>query len=187
MYYICRNFKKMEEKKPFNKGDIIVKKTVKGWFAIYEGNLVPGYGYQKKYSLIAVYDPEKYQKMENGEYAKAPFFANATKFERCPESIDECNECYWYGFANEDDIKYAQDVLLEHGLRWDAENFRLLDVNTGEVVREIVMPKTQYSGAKIHVSRRRLREIHEAIESKTPITRQPPYDQRYGYWDDMMD
>ena len=178
----------MEDKRPFQKGDFIVKKTVKGWFAIYEGNLVPGYSYQKKYSLIAAYDPEKYQKMEDGTYAKAPFFAYATKFERCAESIDETAECYWYGIANEDEIKEAKEILCDHGLAWDDENFRLLDISTGEVVREIVKPKTNYSGAMIHVSRSRLVELQDKIESVKSTT-SPMYDERRYQrdWDDMYE
>jgi len=156
----------MEEKRDFNKGDFIAKTNKQGWFAIYEGCEIRNSYYLKKYTLICAYDPSAYGKQDDGTYGSYQKFVYATSAHPCDETVDENKESYFYRLATEDEIEAAKKILEEQGFYWNPVEYTLTDLNSGEVVKKIVGPKTKYSGNVIKPTRGVLEAMHKkAMES----------------------
>lgn len=174
----------MEEKRPFNRGDFIAKQNKSGWFAIYDGVENRNTYYMKRYSLICMFDPSSYGKLSDGSYGTYQKFAYATKHTDCEETIDENKESYFYRLATDDEIKEAMKVLEEQGFKWDPKEFTLTDINTGEIVKKVVHPKTKYSGGIIKPTRGVMKAFMDKLASKeTTRAASTPIIYRHGYCD----
>lgn len=190
---IIRTFAKlkrrlMNEKRPFTRGDIITKSTSKGWFVIYDGTEVQVTQYTKKYALVLYYDPEKYTKNEDtGVYDRKPFLTYATSTMPCLETIDENKETYWYNIASEEEEAEVMEKLAEFHLHWNKETFTLTDTETGEVIKQLKMPKIAYCGTPIVPSSGFLASICAMVDKVNPkAVSTPVYANGYNreYWDD---
>jgi hypothetical protein len=188
---IIRSLKKvlsMDDKRQFSRGDVIVKSSIKGWFAIYDGSPIKTSSYTTKYSLVLMYDPEKYQKdEETGVYEKRPYLVYATSDTPCPETIDEDKETFWMSIADEDQINDVNGKLCEHGLFWDKVTMSLLCLETGEVIKQLKAPKTEYDGSTIIPSSGYLTSICAGIAAVNPKPITSTYDNRNNLYGDYRD
>ena len=147
----------MEEYRVFQKGDFITETNKPGSFFIYEGiNLSPSY---KKLSIIAQYDPSKYRKQDDGEYYSSPFLEIATNNSKCDKSLYEDKETYWCKICTPEQKEKALEVLRNYGYSWDDETLSIIDINTGEVVRKVTEPKTEYNGETVKPITKKLKDL----------------------------
>ena len=182
----------MDEKRQFERGDIITKSSVKGWFVIYDGTPINVTTYTKKYALVLYYDPEKYQKVDDsGTWDKREFLSYATCTEACAENIDENKETFWYTIAEGEDLEAVHKKLAEMHLHWDRDTLTLTNTETGEVIKQLKSPKLNYDGLPIIPSNGFLRSICATIDKVNPKETagsgayHNPYYGRYGedYYD----
>ena len=147
-----------ETKKAFNKGDFIKYSTYNGatenktTFGIFEGvDLAPEYQYTKKFSLAAYYDSYKYcSNLDNGAgWGYAPSLDVATKDKPCEKTIDTLVEDSWWSLCTPLEKKEAIEILASYGYEWNEELLALVDMNTGEIVHKIIIPKIEYNGETI--------------------------------------
>lgn len=134
----------MEEKRFFKPGDFVKRNSKAGGFVIYEGNNISETAC-KRLTVVCEYDPEKY-KMTDAGYAYVPVLDMGTNTKRCQTTIDTEKEDYWYSLCNEEEKNRAERVLLRYGYEWDAENLRMIDITTGEIVKSIKIPDDKYYG-----------------------------------------
>lgn len=127
-------------------GDFITYVNKPGAFGIYEGVLVDSTTqYLKSYSLVLYYEPNKYVDTEDG-YKAIEYLDIATDSKRCEKTIDTNKENYWWHVATSKQKEEAINKLKEKGYLWDEENFRLINIETGEIVKKIYFPKIEYKG-----------------------------------------
>jgi hypothetical protein len=149
----------MEEiKKAFNKGDFIKYTTYnsetqkKVTFGIFEGiDLAPEYQYSKKFSLAAYYDSYKYcSNLDNGVgWGYAPVLEVARDGKQCEKTIDTLVEDSWWSLCTPIEKRNAIEILAGYGYEWNEELLALVDINTGEIVHKIIIPKLEYNGDTI--------------------------------------
>ena len=168
----------------FERGDFLKKDNKKGSFMIYEGNNISETSY-KKMTLLCAFDPEKYM-LRNGTYDKVPFLEVGTKAKPCAETITSDEEDFWVKKCSESEKQAALKVLREHGYVWIEKTFELVDVETGEVVRKIVIPDETYHGEIIHSNGNKFKDIIKdwctsKIPPKTIYTYPRNYDDDYYY------
>ena len=175
----------MEEKRVFKQGDFLKKNNKEGSFMIYEGNNMSETTY-KKMTLICCYDPEKYM-MTSAGYSHVPHLEVATPTKRCEETIDTEQEDYWISICSDEERMRAERILLRYGYEWDAESLSLVDVETGEVVKKIVIPDNTYYGQII----KPISDAFKAILKRFCITKnKTTYSSQYAnggypdYWEE---
>ena len=134
----------MEEKRFFKPGDFVKRNNKAGGFVIYEGNNISETAC-KRLTVVCEYDPEKY-KMTDAGYAYVPTLDMGTNKKRCATTIDTEKEDYWYSLCNDAERERAERVLFRYGYEWDAENLRMIDITTGEIVKTIKLPDNKYYG-----------------------------------------
>lgn len=179
----------MEEvKHNLNPGDFIKRKNKDGCFMIFEGNNISETSY-KRLTLICEYDPEKYM-MTSAGYDHVPNLDMATATKRCSVTIDTDKEDYWIGLCNEAEKRRAEKILLRYGYEWDAENLRMIDITTGEIVKKITTPDNTYYGQIIKpisdAFKAMLKRfcINKNKVSYSPQYGCPQYGCGYDGWDD---
>jgi hypothetical protein len=171
-----------EVEQKFKIGDFLKKDNKKGSFMIYEGKNISDSSY-KKMTLLCVYDPEKYMP-HDGLYDKQPYLEVGTKTKPCSETINTEEEDFWVKKCTEKEKQEALELLKEYGYVWLEETLELIDMETGELVRKIVVPDNKYHGELIHSNGNKFNKIIKSwCESKIPPRTYYPYD-RYDYYDD---
>ena len=174
----------MEEKRFFKPGDFVKRNSKAGGFVIYEGNNISETAC-KRLTVVCEYDPEKY-KMTDAGYAYVPVLDMGTNTKRCQTTIDTEKEDYWYSLCNEEEKNRAERVLLRYGYEWDAENLRMIDITTGEIVKSIKLPDDKYYGQII----KPMSDASKAMLKKLCVEKNKPSYPAYdgpgwdGYYDD---
>lgn len=135
-------------KKIFNKGDFLKYENKPGSFVIFEGiDLMPTYQYTKKLSVAAHFDPSKYCENENGVgWGTRPFLEVAKSNKPCEKTIDTFEEDYFWKICTEAEKAAAIEKLRAYGYEWDDETLSIIDIETGEIVHKIIVPKLEYNG-----------------------------------------
>ena len=166
--------------KKFERGEFLKKDNKKGSFMIYEGNNLSATSYRKM-SLVCYYDPESFQMGSIG-YENRPKLEVATKLTPCPTTIDTEEEDFWIKTCTPNEKTAAIEVLKKHGLYWDEDNFALIDINTGEIIRKLIIPDDTYYGQIIKPISKKFKELLKKwVISKL----QPAYtNYNYDYFDD---
>lgn len=141
---------------PFKAGDFIKYtsySTQKVTFAIFEGCDLTSYNnvYAKKYSLACFYDSYCYQNNLNNDkgWGYVPKFFIASDNKACDKTIDTLKEDRWWSLCDEEEIKNAHEVLATYGVKWDEENKCLVNLDTGEIVYKLIIPRLKYDGEEI--------------------------------------
>jgi hypothetical protein len=174
----------MEEKRFFKPGDFVKRNSKAGGFVIYEGNNISETAC-KRLTVVCEYDPEKY-KMTDAGYAYVPVLDMGTNTKRCQTTIDTEKEDYWYSLCNEEEKNRAERVLLRYGYEWDAENLRMIDITTGEIVKSIKIPDDKYYGQII----KPMSDASKAMLKKLCVEKNKPSYPAYdgpgwdGYYED---
>ena len=166
------------EKKPFQKGDFLKKNNKKGSFMIYEGDNLSKTTL-KKMSLVVYYDPEAFERNENGVYEQMKKLYVGDKYKPSSETIDTEKEDYWVSLCNEEEIQAAHQKLQEYGYKWDAEKMELTKIENGEIVRKIIVPDNTYYGHTIKPSPSQFKDLAQKYcqeENKVTTTYQYYYD-----------
>lgn len=131
----------------FEKGDFITWINKPNCFGIFEGiDLTPSYQYSKKYSLALFFDPNKYAQNDNGTYDNKPNLDISVGERRCEKTIDTDSEDYWWHKLTPIQYENAIATLEEWGYRWDEKTLSLIEIETGEIIKQIVIPKIEYNG-----------------------------------------
>jgi hypothetical protein len=135
-------------KRKFEKGDFLKYENKPGSFVIFEGvDLLPTYQYTKKFSVAAHYDPSKYCENENGVgWSTRPFLEIAKSNKPCEKTLDSLEEDYFWKVCTETEKAAAIQKLRDYGYEWDEESLSIVDMETGEVVHKIIVPKLEYNG-----------------------------------------
>lgn len=174
----------MEEKRFFKPGDFVKRNSKASGFVIYEGNNISETAC-KRLTVVCEYDPEKY-KMTDAGYAYVPVLDMGTNTKRCQTTIDTEKEDYWYSLCNEEEKNRAERVLLRYGYEWDAENLRMIDITTGEIVKSIKIPDDKYYGQII----KPMSDASKAMLKKLCVEKNKPSYPAYdgpgwdGYYED---
>ena len=171
----------MEEKRVFKQGDFLKKNNKSGSFMIYEGIDYSETTY-KKLSLVCEYDPEKYM-MTSAGYSHVPNLEVAKNGKRCESTIDTDKEDYWISICTAEEKLRAEQILLRYGYEWDDENLRLVDLETGEVVKKISIPDNTYYGQII----KPISDAFKALLKRFCIAKNKPtyaYGNGYTEYDD---
>jgi hypothetical protein len=130
----------------FEKGDFVTWINKPGCFGIYEGkNLNDNSLYTKKMTLLAFFDPSKYTDTEEG-YKTIPFLDVSKDKHVCEKTMDTEKEDYWWHKATKEQKENAMNILAEWGYYWDEENLALVKIDTGEIIKRIIIPKLEYNG-----------------------------------------
>jgi len=191
------------EKKIFNKGDFIKYSTynsandsTKFAFGIFEGvDLAPEYQYTKKLSLAAYYDSWKYcNNLDNGVgWGYQPVLEVASQNKPCEKTIDTICEDSWWTVCTPLEKKRALEILAKYGIDWNEEEMTLTNVETGEILHRIIVPKLEYNGDVIKPICNELKtKLKTAVLSKNKTSYSSSYPNRhnaYGYngydeWED---
>jgi hypothetical protein len=163
----------------FERGDFLRKDTKKGSFMIFEGNNVSDTSY-KRLSLVCYYNPEEFQMGAIG-YESKPKLEIATKLAPCPTTVDTDEEDFWIKKCSPNEKAAALEILKQHGLFWNEETLELVDIETGEVVRRVIVPDNKYYGQIIHPISEKFKElIKKWVISKL----KPIYNYNQNYYDD---
>lgn len=164
----------MGENRFFKPGDFVKRNNKAGGFVIFEGNNISESSY-KRLTVVCEYDPEKY-KMTDAGYAYVPVLDMGTNKKRCETTIDTEKEDYWYSLCNEAEKDRAEKVLFKYGYEWDAENLRMIDITTGEIVKSIKLPDNTYYGQIIKPMSDAFKEIiKKSCYKKSEPSHYPPY------------
>ncbi len=147
-----------EIKRRFERGDFLTKKNKKGSFMIYEGNNLSESTTYKRMTLVCNYDPEKYVMGDIG-YEQRPHLELGSRNKPCVDTIDTEMEDYWISICTDEQKEEAIRILAEYGLFWNEETFELVDIETGELIRKIVIPDNKYYGQVIKTSSERFKEL----------------------------
>lgn len=174
----------MGENRFFKPGDFIKRNNKCGSFVIFEGNNISESSY-KRLTVVCEYDPEKY-KMTDAGYAYVPVLDMGTNAKRCDTTIDTEKEDYWYSLCSDAERERAERILLRYGYEWDAENLRMIDITTGEIVKTIKLPDEKYYGQIIKPMSDAFKEM---IKKSCYKESKPSYYQPYAGrgWDDYYD
>jgi hypothetical protein len=166
--------------KKFERGDFLKKDTKKGSFMIYEGNNISDTSY-KKMTVICYYDPESFQMGPIG-YEPRPKLEIGTKIHPCTMTLDTEEEDFWIKACTPNEKAAAIEVLKRHGLFWNEETLELVDIESGEVVRRVIIPDNKYYGEIIRPISEKFKElIKKWVISKL----RPCYPTHtYDYYDD---
>ena len=166
--------------KKFERGDFLKKDTKKGSFMIYEGNNISDTSY-KKMTVICYYDPESFQMGPIG-YEPRPKLEVGTKIHPCTITLDTEEEDFWIKACTPNEKAAAIEVLKRHGLFWNEETLELVDIESGEVVRRVIIPDDKYYGEIIRPISEKFKElIKKWVISKL----RPCYPTHtYDYYDD---
>ena len=170
----------MEEvvKRVFKRGDFLKKTMKPGSFMIYEGNNISESAYNKKMTLVCFYDPKAYVKNEYGAYVEGPELKLASKKAPCESTVDTEEEDYYTKICNEEEKQEAIKTLAEYGYHWNEETFELVDIETGEIVRKLLIPDDKYHGQIVRpVSTETKKLIKRCCIKKLP----PSYNYNSGY------
>lgn len=171
-----------EIKKKFNRGDFLRKNNKKGSFMIYEGNNLSDTAY-KRMTLICIYDPEKYVMGSLG-YEQKPTLEVGTRQKACIETIDTEEEDYWIKLCNDQEKAEAIEILKEYGYHWNEETLELVDIETGEVVRKVMIPDNTYHGQIIKPISQEFKEIIKtACTNKNKVVARYSPSEDYDYYD----
>ena len=154
--------------KKFERGEFLRKDTKKGSFMIFEGNNLSENAY-KRLTLICFYDPEAFQMGPLG-YEQKPQLEVGTKIAPCTTTIDTDEEDFWIKRCNDNEKAAAMEILKKHGLFWNEEACELIDLETGEVIRRIIVPDNTYYGQII----RPISEKFKALLKKWVISKLTP-------------
>ena len=166
----------MEEKRLIKPGDFIKRNNKDGCFMIFEGKNISESTY-KRLTLVCEYDPEKYMMTDAG-YSHVPHLDMSTTAKRCEATIDTEREDYWISLCSEEEKLRAERILLRYGYEWDAENLRMIDLETGEIVKKIITPDDTYYGQII----KPISDAFKAMLKRFCITKnKPTYSPQYGY------
>jgi hypothetical protein len=166
----------MEEKRLIKPGDFIKRNNKDGSFMIFEGKNISETTY-KRLTLVCEYDPEKYMMTEAG-YSHVPHLDMGTPTKRCEATIDTEREDYWISLCSDEERLRAERILLRYGYEWDAENLRMIDLETGEIVKKIITPDDTYYGQII----KPISDAFKAMLKRFCITKnKPTYSPQYGY------
>lgn len=176
----------MEEKREFKKGDFIRSKSKPASFAIFEGiDLNPSYTYSKRYTVAAFFDPDKYCQNENGcGWSSRPVLEVATKTKPCEKTVDTLKEDYSWVICTEKEKEVAIKVLLDHGFEWNEELLSLIDIESGEIVHKVIIPKLEYKGNIIKPITDKFKMLLRSYtekENKPNYNYGRNYDNGYGY------
>ena len=167
----------------FERGEFLRKDSKKGSFMIFEGNNLSDSSY-KRLSLICYYDPECFQMGAIG-YESKPKLEIATKAAPCTTTIDTEEEDFWVKRCSPNEKAAALEVLKQHGLYWNEETFELVDIETGEVVRRLIIPDNTYHGEIIKPISERFKElIKKWVISKLKPSYYHNPNYNYDYYDD---
>lgn len=180
-------------KKTFEKGDFLkyysYQENEYGLaFAIFEGKEIEtSYTYVKKYSLVLFFDPHKYtqegNEIDGHGYSYKKYLTVATKEQPCQKQIDTLKEDSWWKICTPQEKQEAIQKLLTLGLQWDENNLQLIDITSGEVIYQIIVPKIQYNGNKIKPINNNLKsKLKNFITSKVKKTYYPNHNNDYGYY-----
>jgi hypothetical protein len=146
-----------DTKRMFSRGDFLKKNNKKGSFMIYEGNNISDSSY-KRMTLVCIYDPEKYMMGSLG-YEQKPHLEVGTTSKPCLETIDTEQEDYWISICTDNEKEQAIDILAKYGYYWNAESMELIKIETGEVIRKLVIPDNTYHGEVIKPTSDKFREL----------------------------
>ena len=191
----------MEEKKIFNKGDFIKYNAYNSSndnnrfaFGIFEGvDLAPEYQYTKKLSLAAYYDSWKYCNNLNNEvgWGHQPVLEVASQNKPCEKTIDTICEDSWWTVCTPLEKKHALEILATYGIDWNEEEMTLTNVETGEILHRIIVPKLEYNGDVIKPICDELKtKLKTAVLSKNKTSYSSSYPSQYnaygynGYYDE---
>lgn len=189
------------EKKIFNKGDFIKYSTynsanddTKFAFGIFEGiDLAPEYQYTKKLSLAAFYDSYKYCNNLDNEvgWGYKPVLEIASSNKPCEKTIDTVCEDTWWTICTPLEKQRALEILASYGIDWDEEEMTLTNVETGEILHRIIIPKIEYNGDVIKPICNELKsKLRTAVLSKNKASYSSSYPNQYnvygynGYYDE---
>lgn len=179
------------EKKIFNKGDFIKYSTynsanddTKFAFGIFEGvDLAPEFQYTKKLSLAAFYDSWKYcSNLDNGVgWGYQPVLEIASQNKPCEKTIDTICEDSWWTVCTPLEKKRALEILAKYGVDWNEEEMTLTNVETGEVLHRIIVPKLEYNGDVIKPICNELKtKLKTAVLSKNKTSYSSSYPNQYN-------
>lgn len=170
-------------KRKFEKGDFLKYENKPSSFAIFEGvDLMPSYQYTKKLSVAAFYDPSKYCENENGiGWSSRPVLEVAKNGKPCEKTLDTYEEDYFWKICTEAEKQDAIEKLLEYGYIWNQDLLALVDVETGEVVHKIIIPKLEYNGDVIKPMCEEHKELlKDFVISKNTYSYNGGYNNGYG-------
>jgi hypothetical protein len=130
----------------FSAGDIVVSRYGERYY-LFEGKTVEKLnGSVTYYSVIAEYDPKKCTRTKEGWGFVEHFdVASVTNQLAIPSDREDVT----YRLANEREKAKFLDILDSYGYFWDAKTSTLTEIDGGEVVHTVVMPKTEYNGEVI--------------------------------------
>lgn len=179
------------EKKIFNKGDFIKYSTynsandnTKFAFGIFEGvDLAPEYQYTKKLSLAAFYDSYKYCNNLNNEvgWGYKPVLEIASPNKPCEKTIDTVCEDSWWTICTPLEKQRALEILASYGIDWNEEEMTLTNVETGEILHRIIVPKLEYNGDIIKPICNELKsKLRTAVLSKNKASYSSSYPNQYN-------
>lgn len=180
------------EKRIFQKGEFITNTNKPTSFAIFEGIEMESYGVNKKYSVIAAYDPSKYRELPNGGgWASQPYLEVATSTTRCEQTVDGDTESYWWKPCTPEQKEKAIATLEDYGYHWNEELMAIVDKETGEIVRTIVVPKLEYHGEVVKPITQKVKafllKVCKEINMKKYSYQTNYYSGGYGCWDEYWD
>ena len=179
------------EKKTFNKGDFIKYTAYSGnnnvTFGIFEGvDLAPEFQYTKKYSLVLYYDSHKYCSNggENGGWGYKAVLDIGKDGKQCEKTIDTMEEDSWWSLCTPTEKREAIETLASYGYEWNEELMALVDVESGEIVHKIIIPKIEYHGDTIkpigHDLKNKLKKSVLAKNKTTSAAHNPYAYNMYG-------
>lgn len=173
-------------KSKFSKGDFLKYTNKPNSFVIFEGvDLMPTYQYTKKLSVVVHYDPSKYCENENGMgWSSRPVLEVAKNGKQCEKTVDTYDEDYFWSICTDEEKEAAIQKLAEYGYKWDEESLSLIDIETGEIVHRIIVPKLEYNGDVIKPICSEYKELLSdyALSKNTYTSRQAYYNQEEN-WD----
>ena len=176
----------MGENRTFKQGDFIKRDNKKGSFMIYEGNDKSETSV-KKLTLIASYDPEKYMMTAIG-YDNVPHLDVATSTRRCADTVDTEKEDYWISLCTPTEKQDALAVLAYYNYYWDEEKLEMIDLQTGEIIKKIVVPDNTYYGEIIKPITDKFKNMLKQFCINKNRSVSPYYSQRYDRdWDEYGD
>lgn len=161
----------------FSKGEFIRYINKPASFGIFEGvDLDPTMKYTKKWSLVIFFDPSKYCQDADGKWDTRPVIELGKDGKPCPKSVDTMKEDYSWKICTPIEKKAAIEKLAEFGLEWDEEEMTLTDVQTGEILHKVIVPKIEYNGELIKPIRG---EFKEMIKNYVINENKPTYSSTY--------
>jgi hypothetical protein len=166
--------------KKFERGEFLKKDTKKGSFMIYEGNNISESTY-KRMTVICYYDPESFQMGPIG-YESKPKLEIATKLAPCPTTVDTEEEDFWIKICTPKEKEEALEVLKKHGLFWNETTLELVDIESGEIIRRIIVPDNTYYGQIIKPISEKFKALLKKWVIKKLAPAYPNYN--YDYYDD---